>query len=147
MLFAIVLIALFFALPAVSSEMPPDLLMEWVVVGKGQVQAPPIEGESGSTKTVTYRVRNIGGSAAYAVFLRAHTALGPLGPTARLRPGPKAGAEIDRRLRVPLAKGMRELCVEARLQILESADPVDPNPRNNRVCRTIRVVESASSTE
>jgi hypothetical protein len=126
-------------LPAGPIPQPPaDILIEWVDV---EPEAVPLEGESGTTTEVKYRVRNIGGTDAYAVLIRSYTALGPLGPSIRLRPGPRAGRDIERTLTVPLARGMRELCIEGRLQALDSTATEDPSPQNNRACRPIRIVD------
>ncbi|MBZ0112854.1 MAG: hypothetical protein K8J08_10365 [Thermoanaerobaculia bacterium] len=132
-------------LPTTSDSPPPaDVSIEWV--DEGAQTGEPLEGEEGSTAEVRYRVRNVGGRDAYAVLVQSHTALGPLGPAIRLRPGPKAGQGIDRTLTVPLARGMRELCVEGRLQTLDASRPAeDPSPRNNRACRPIRVVDRLSN--
>ncbi len=143
---AIVALSTLLFVVAPSDHQPPaDLLIEWVT--ESRHPSPPIEGESGTSVDVGYRVRNIGGSDAYAVLIRSHSALGPLGQPIRLHPGPKAGRGIERTLRVPLARGMRELCVEGRLQTLGTDPHEDPSPNNNRACRPIRIVDRHAHQE
>jgi hypothetical protein len=116
-----------------ASPSPADIRLEWVDGGA------PVEGEAGQTVEIPYHLRNVGGQDAFAVLLRAHTALGPLGRTLRLEPGPRAGETMARQVSLPLAEGVRELCLEATLQNLTPSDPSDPDPRDNRICRGVRV--------
>jgi len=112
---------------------PPDLRLEW------SDDTGTVSGVAGTTAAVAYRVRNIGGQDAFAVLLRAYSALGPLHKPVRLQPGPRPGAAVARVLAVSLAAGMREVCVEAQLQTLRLDDPLDPTLENNRICRAIVV--------
>jgi hypothetical protein len=52
---------------------------------------------------------------------------------------------MRQRLDLPLAVGMREVCVEARLQNLAEDDPPDPEPANNRRCRRLDVDPDAKA--
>ena len=125
----------------VRAQVPhgPDLRLEWLVDGKPRTQAPAIEGPSGTRVTVSYRLGNNGDRDAFAVVLRAFTALGPFGAAERVEPGPAAGRHHDRSFTLVLSEGMRELCLEARLQNRAAGDPPDPRPQDNRICRRIHV--------
>lgn len=119
---------------------PADLRLEWLVAGRPAAgEAGPIRGREGETVTVPYRLRNVGGADAFAVILEARTALGRSGAPERLQPGPAAGAKTDRTLRVAVATGMRELCIDARLQTVEAGGGGDPNRDDNRICRRIEI--------
>lgn len=134
------LIALGITLSAIAqSGAPADLYLEWIVEGRGVSEGPAIEGDGGTTIRVEYRVRNVGGRDAFAVVASAHTALGRVGPPRRFEPGPRAGRGLAGTLTFALAEGMRELCLEVRLQNLEADEPEDPEPSNNRRCRPVRV--------
>lgn len=117
---------------------PPDLRLEWAPGGPA-ASAEPLRGRPGETVRVDYRLRNVGGSDAFVAVVEARTALGPVGGPQRLQPGPAAGATIERRLSLALATGMRELCVDARLQTVEPEEPGDPNQRDNRICREVEI--------
>jgi hypothetical protein len=135
---AIVALAAAAALYADADKTPPapaDLRVLWTDDGR------PVTGIAGSSIEIGYVLRNQGGRDAFAVVLRALTALGPATPPTRLQPGPAAGKQFQRVLRLALAPGMRELCVEATLQNLSLEDPVDPNPADNRACRSVAVRE------
>lgn len=118
---------------------PPDLRLEWSSGGHDPGAAEAVRGRRGETLRIPYRLRNVGGSDAFAVVVEAHTALGPVADRERLQPGPAAGAAIDRILSLALATGMRELCIDARLQTMEPEDAGDPNPQDNRICRKVEV--------
>ncbi len=120
-------------LSAAVASAPPDIRLEWTG-GAG-----PIEGKAGQTIELTYVVRNVGGTEAFAVVLRGLSSLGPTGDPVRIQPGPAAGRRIDRRSTMALASGMRELCIEATLQNRNRDDPLDPTPSDNRICRVVRV--------
>jgi hypothetical protein len=117
----------------------PDLRLEWLEAGRARAQAPPLEGRSGERITVAYRLGNSGDRDAFAVILQAFTALGPYGSAERVEPGPATNQRIDRALTLVLSEGMRELCLEARLQNRSAGDPSDPRPHDNRICRRIQV--------
>ena len=119
---------------------PPDLRLEWSDDGR------PVSGAAGTTAELAYRVRNIGGQGAFAVLLRAYSALGPLHRPVRIQPGPGPGAAVARVVAVSLAAGMREVCVEAQIQNLRIEDPSDPTPENNRICRAV-AVEGPEATD
>lgn len=120
-----------------AAEPPPDLHLEWIVNGRAVTDAPPITGRSGETVELAYRIRNVGGRDAFSVVITAQTALGRIAAPRRIHPGPRAGAAFDRTLKMALARGMRELCVEVALQNLNAEDPGDPEPANNRRCRRV----------
>jgi len=122
-----------------AAEAPPDLFLEWLVDGRATVDAPDIIGPAGATVRLKYRIRNIGGTSAFAVVGRAQTALGRVGAPIRIQPGPDAGSHVDRHLDLPLAQGMREICIDVRLQTLAADDPKDPDTDNNRRCRRVTV--------
>jgi hypothetical protein len=125
---------------------PPDLRLEWLAGGAPVTGATAaVRARAGETVTVPYRLRNVGGSDAFTAILEARTALGRTGPPERLQPGPAAGSASDRSLTLAVADGMRELCLDARLQTLEPQDPGDPNPRDNRICRPVEVVKDTDS--
>lgn len=127
---------------------PPDLRLEWRVDGASDsAAAPAVRGREGETVEVSYRLRNVGGSDAFAVVLEARTALGPVGRPVRLQPGPAAGAAADRTHRLAIAAGMRELCIDARLQTLEPDHPGDPSNHDNRICRPVEVTRAGGSRD
>lgn len=138
-------LAVFAGAPAIAtasaaSARPPDLRLEWSVAGRVTgATAEPVRGRRGETVDVSYRLRNVGGTDAFAAILEARTALGPAADRERLQPGPAAGAAIDRTLALALATGMRELCIDARLQTVEPEDAGDANPRDNRICRKVEI--------
>ncbi len=134
---AAVSIAVALGASGAAAPPPPDLLLEWST-------AASVKGSAGTTVNLEYRVRNVGGQDAFAVLLRAYSALGPLHRPVRLQPGPRPGAAILRVLAVPLATGMREVCVEAGLQNLRLEDPPDSTPDNNRICRAVVVAAPAA---
>jgi hypothetical protein len=94
---------------------------------------------------VRYVLRNVGGRDAFAAVIRAFTALGPVGQVLRLEPGPAAGDGVDLKLQLPVAAGMREVCVEASLQGRSSTEPADPHQGDNRTCQAVVVTEEAGS--
>ena len=116
-----------------------DLRLEWLVKGRAVRTIPAVQGKAGETVQLEYRLRNVGGRDAFAAMIEVRTALGRLGRSIRLQPGPKAGQGFDRSIDVPLATGMSELCVDVRLQNLQLQDPNDPNVEDNRICVRIRV--------
>ena len=124
---------------------PPDLRLEWRLAEAYSRKAPPISGIAGSTVTLRYRLRNVGGSNAFAAVIASHTALGRQGRSIRLRPGPKAGRAFERTLDLPLAVGIREICIEARLQTIGANEPRDPHPEDNTLCRRITVHKTPDS--
>lgn len=126
---------------AVEGASAPDLRLEWKVGSRSTRTAPSLEGESGTQLRIAYRIRNVGGRDAWAVFVRAYTTLGTVGPEARLRPGPGAGRALERQIVLTLAQGMRELCLEARLQQLDIQESPEANTDDNRLCRRIRVTD------
>jgi hypothetical protein len=123
---------------------PADLRLEWLLEDGVVAEAPVVQGAPGEVVELAYRLRNVGGQEAFAAVVRADTALGPVGAAERLEPGPEAGKSFRRVLALPLAEGMRELCLQARLQNRRAEDPPDPNPDDNRVCRRVVVDEGAS---
>lgn len=130
------------AMPAAAANVraaPPDLHLEWLEGGVPTRDAPGLDGETGQTLTLRYQVRNVGGSDAFALVLTESTSLGRLSGPSRVQPGPAAGAALARTLRLALAPGIREVCVQATLQTERLADPEDPNPENNVLCRRVRV--------
>lgn len=138
------------AMPAAAANVPaapPDLHLEWLEGGVPTRDAPGLEGEAGQTLTLRYVVRNVGGSDAFAVVLAENTSLGRLSAPRRVQPGPAAGAALARLLRLSLAPGIREVCIQATLQTERLADPEDPNPENNVLCRRVRVRPAASPEE
>lgn len=124
------------------AEAPPNLRLEWLEDGRPTTETEPIGGETGETLRLPYQVRNIGGNRAYAVLLKAYTTLGPLGKPERLQPGPRAGEELLRWVDLPVSRGTREICLEARLQTLDADDPQDPDPSDNRLCRRVTVASA-----
>jgi hypothetical protein len=141
------------AVPALGSaragaESPPDLRLEWLVDGEAVTAgAPSVRGREGATVEIPYRLRNVGGADAFAAVLEARTALGPAGRAVRLQPGPAAGAAVERVLRLAVAAGMRELCIDARLQTLEPDQPHDPNRHDNRICRPVEATKAGDSRD
>jgi hypothetical protein len=125
------------AMPIRAGDAPADLRLQWV--------GPPaaVRGPAGSTMELRFQIRNVGGKDAFATIVKAHTTLGPLNAPARVQPGPRAGALVERKLAVALADGMREICVEASLQNRSDGDPPDPNPVDNRICRPVNVAPEA----
>ncbi|MBZ0089314.1 MAG: hypothetical protein K8H90_02935, partial [Thermoanaerobaculia bacterium] len=101
----------------------------------------------GETVRLRFRLRNVGGEGAFAAVLAAATALGPQGAPERIQPGPRAGESLARSLRLPLAEGMRDLCIDAALQRPRPADPGDPNPGDNCICRPVRVAAKPGAPE
>ena len=129
------LILLLFATAAAAAPPPPDIRLEWAG------GAAPVEGPAGKVVDLGYAVRNVGGETAFAVVIRTLTSLGPHGQPVRLQPGPDPGAQFDRTLAITLARGIREVCVEADLQNRNRDDPLDPTPSDNRICRVLRVAD------
>lgn len=125
--------------PLVGVSSPPDLRLEWLEGGRPTREAGPVSGAAGETLRLPYQLRNVGGGEAFAAVLSVRTTLGPLGRAERLQPGPDAGEEVPLWLDLPLARGMREVCVEVRLQTLDAGDPGDPNRTDNRLCRKVEV--------
>ena len=111
----------------------PDLGLVWT-----NPTANPDEHETRQALRLTYRLFNQGDTDAYAVIVESRTALGALRPARRLEPGPRAGDVVDLAEQLSLVPGMRELCVEVKLQTLAAGAPQDPNPTNDRICRTLR---------
>lgn len=131
-----------------GADSPPDLRLEWLIDGAAaNGPAPALRGRAGETIEIPYRLRNVGGADAFAVVLEARTALGRAGRPVRLQPGPAAGAADDRTLRLAVAAGMRELCIDARLQTLEPDQPVDPNRHDNRICRPVEATKAGDSRD
>jgi hypothetical protein len=126
---------------ALSAAAPaaPDLRLEWLDAGSGTRDMGPVTGRAGETVRVPYQIRNVGGSAAFAIIVAAHTTLGPLGRPERLQPGPKAGEDMSRSLVLPLARGVREVCLDVRLQTRNVDDAQDRNPSDNGLCRRVEV--------
>ena len=137
---ALVVAAALLLIAASSPPAPPDLRLSWVDGRGSRPGGSPLRGSPGRTIRLRYQVRNVGGSDAFAVVVSAATALGPIGLPMRFEPGPDAGARIDGVLDLALADGMREVCLEARLQTVRPEDPGDPNPADNRLCRPIEAV-------
>jgi hypothetical protein len=125
---------------AAAAESPADLRLEWV----GGDAA--VSGKVGQTVELKTLLRNVGGRGAFAAVVKTHTSLGPFGDPVRVQPGPAAGASLPRTITIPLALGMRELCVEVALQNVAVDDSQDPNPRDNRICRAIKVFEKEKSS-
>lgn len=133
---------------AAGAGSPPDLRLEWLVGGAPATSgAPPVRAREGETVEIPYRLRNVGGADAFAAVLEARTALGPAGRPVRLQPGPAAGAAADRTLRLAVAAGMRELCIDVRLQTLEPDQPGDPNGHDNRICRPVEATKAGGSRD
>lgn len=124
-----------------ASTPPADLRLEWAGA------EAPIAGRAGETVRLRFRLRNVGGDGAFAAVLAAATALGPQGAPERIQPGPGAGESLARSLRLPLAEGMRELCIDAALQRPRPEDPGDPNLGDNRICRPVRVRAAGDGAE
>ncbi|MEZ5332610.1 MAG: hypothetical protein R2991_11280 [Thermoanaerobaculia bacterium] len=122
-----------------AASSPPDLRLEWLEAGRPTREAGSVSGTAGETLRLPYQLRNIGGADAFAAVLSVRTTLGPLGRAERFQPGPDAGEEVPLWLALPLARGMREVCVEVRLQTLDADDPGDPNRTDNRLCRKVSV--------
>ncbi|MEM7049954.1 MAG: hypothetical protein AAF604_09845 [Acidobacteriota bacterium] len=122
---------------------PPDLRLEWRLGDRTSRRAPAVQGRPGEVVTLPYVLRNVGGQAAHGVVIEAFTQLGPVGASKRLRPGPRPGQEVARRLDLPLARGVREVCIVVRLQTLEIEDPRDPHPDDNRLCRPVAIATGA----
>lgn len=118
---------------------PPDLKIEWVEGPAAVEEAEPLRGAAGDRLTVELRIRNVGGAAAFAVVVDAHTAIGRHGRPRRFQPGPEPGGSLRHRFELSLANGMRELCVAVRLQRADADEPADPNPENNKVCRAVEL--------
>jgi hypothetical protein len=118
---------------AEAEPAPPDLRLEWR-------EPAAVIGAAGETVDVRFRLRNVGGSPAFAVVQKTHSALGPYGQPVRLQPGPKAGQTLERTVSLALATGMKELCIEVALQTVDVDDPSDPNVADNRICRAIQIV-------
>lgn len=135
---AVAILATFAVAFAVTADSPPppaDLRVAWTDKGE------PLAGEAGQTVPVQYVIRNLGGQNAFAVIVKIRTVLGPVGPAVRVQPGPDAGKALTNEFRLALADGMRELCIDVQLQNLSAEDPPDPNLKDNRVCRPVRVGE------
>lgn len=113
----------------------PDLGLVWT-----ESTANPDERKENEVLRFTYRLFNQGDTDAYAVIVESHTALGSLHPPRRLEPGPRAGEAMDGVEQLSLVPGMRELCVEVKLQTLAAASPQDHNPTNDRICRALKPV-------
>jgi hypothetical protein len=122
---------------------PPDLRVEWVSSGAPTREGEPVRGKAGEVRRLEYQVRNVGGADAFAIILAAQTALGPFGKPVRIEPGPQPGRLLRRTLELPLAEGMREVCIEAALQTSNADDPHDPNPQDNRLCRRVEIRKEA----
>lgn len=131
------LLTLIAAAALVADTAPADLRLQWI--------GPPtaVRGSAGQTVDLRFEIRNVGGRDAFATIVKAHTTLGPLNSPQRVQPGPRAGASVERKLAVPLASGMREICVEASLQHRTDGDPPDPSPKDNRICRAVNVAPEA----
>lgn len=127
------------AAPDAGDGPPPDLRLEWMEGGRATTDGSDVVGVAGQRVSLAYQVRNVGGSDAYAVVISAYTALGRLGQRLRLQPGPAVGRALRRQLEMTLARGMRQLCLEVRLQTLEADEAQDPNPDDNRLCRRLEV--------
>jgi hypothetical protein len=56
-----------------------------------------------------------------------------------VQPGPAAGKALTNHFNLPLAEGMREVCVDVHLQNVSAEDPPDPNPADNRICRAVQI--------
>lgn len=125
----------------VTAEAPPDLRLRW------KDSSSPVRGPAGAKIDLAYELTNIGGSPAFAVIVKAHTTVGPIGTPSRIQPGPAAGATMRKKVSFPLVRGMREICVDAVLQHRASSDPPEPNLENNRICRAISVDPQSASGE
>lgn len=133
---AIAILAAFAVASVVAADSPPppaDLRVTWADRGE------PLAGAAGQTVDVPYLIRNLGGRDAFAVIVRVRTGLGPVGPAARVQPGPDAGKALTHQFALVFGQGMREVCVDVQLQNLAAEDPPDPNLADNRVCRAIQV--------
>lgn len=124
-----------FAASAARAESPPDLRLEWI--GGPTL----VRGTTGDTVDLRYRIRNLGGRDAFASVLKTLSSLGAVGEPLRIQPGPAAGRHLDGPLKIVLATGMRELCIEILLQNRTREDPADPTPGDNRACRPVKVEE------
>ena len=102
-----------------DERLPPDLRVDWILGSR--------------------RIRNIGGRDAFAVNVEGRTALGRLGRPRRYQPGPAAGGAQRHAQSLTLASGMRELCFEARLQVLSGREPAEQNLDDNQACRPIEL--------
>lgn len=129
---------------ATEEPAPADLRLEWP---GGTREREPLRGRAGESVRVPYVVRNVGGRDAFAAILTSHTALGRLHPDERVRPGPAAGRHLDRQVRMALAEGMRELCLEVRLQTLRADDPPESNREDNRLCCPIEIEPESGKGE
>jgi|GEM_PF-5339133 len=118
---------------------PPDLRLEWLIDGRRGRTADAVRGSAGEVVRLDFVLFNVGGSPAFAALLSATTTLGPLPASQRLQPGPAPGQSVRRSLRLPLAAGVRQVCVQVRLQTAHAADPGDPNPDDNLLCRDVIV--------
>ena len=131
--------------PARASEAgatPPDLRLEWVIDGRRVRTPDAVRGTAGEVLQFEYVLLNVGGAPAFAAVLSATTTLGPLPASHRLQPGPQPGQSVRRSLRLALATGMRQVCVQVRLQTARAADPGDPSPEDNLLCREVIVTDS-----
>jgi hypothetical protein len=124
-----------------AGDAAPDLRLRW------KEPSVPIHGRTGTKVDLAYELTNIGASGAFAVIVKAQTSLGPIGAPARIQPGPDAGATLQRKVSFVLARGMREICVDAVLQLRSGSDPPEPNLANNRVCRPLTVDPQSASEE
>lgn len=110
----------------------PDIGVRWVEPEEADAAAVV-----GTRAEIAYYLYNQGVADADAVIVETHTTLGPLRPPHRLEPGPGAGATLHRVEHLAVVEGMRELCVEVRLQTLAADSPPDRNLANNRICRSL----------
>lgn len=127
-----------------AAAAPADLRLEWLENGAHLRDAAPLRGEVGETKRVSYLLSNVGGDDTFAAILSVRTTLGPQGRPRRLEPGPEAGEAWRQELALPLAAGLREVCIEVRLQTLQASDAPDPNTEDNSLCRRV-LVETGES--
>lgn len=137
-----VLLALLAPLPGRASsavDAPPDLRLEWVIDGRSSRVANPLQGVVGEVVRLDYQLRNVGGAPAFAAVLSATTTLGPLSGSQRVQPGPKPGESMRRSLRLTLVIGVRQVCIQARLQTVRATEAGDPNPEDNLLCRHVIV--------
>lgn len=118
---------------------PPDLRLEWVIDGRRVRTPDPIRGTAGEVLRLDYEVLNVGGAPAFAAVLSVTTTLGPLPGSRRLQPGPQPGERIRSSLRLSLSAGVRQVCVQARLQTARATDPGDPHLEDNLLCRDVIV--------
>lgn len=116
-----------------AADTPPDLRLRWTTPGAS------VAGTAGITVDLQYELTNAGGSAAFAVILKAQTTVGAAGPPVRVQPGPVAGASMQRKVSFALVPGMREICVDALLQTRGRGEPPEANLENNRICRAVTV--------